>query len=347
MSTCSVPGCGKRHSAKGFCAVHYQRVLRTGKPEGVGRGRRPRMPAVDRVLRKAKQVGDCWIWKGKTTRDGYGEIQDQKRTRLAHRVVYEALVVEIPHGLQLDHLCRNPPCVNPWHLDPVTGAENVARARELIAPRDPRTHCNQGHAYDAANTYFQPNAGRRCRTCQREAARRYQQRRKQLSRDQTALTLTLLKVLSTRLGAAKKIADKEITDGWAVSDRNAAVLPGGVKIGSVTLAKGKRNVDITDEDAFMEWVLETHPDSIQQVQVTQVDPDFTARMIAFARATGSTTDPATGEEVPGLRVRDGDPYPVTRLEDDAADEIAEAWRNGVLGELIASLVQPAVEAGEQ
>jgi hypothetical protein len=96
----------------------------------------------------------------------------------------------------------------------------------------------------------------------------------------------------------------------------------------------------------MEWVLENHPDAIQQVQVTQVDPDFTARMVAFARATGSTADPATGEEVPGLRVRDGDPYPMTKLEDNAAELVAEAWQSGELSELIASLVRPAVEAGE-
>ncbi|HWB34959.1 MAG TPA: hypothetical protein VHA75_02940 [Rugosimonospora sp.] len=167
-----------------------------------------------------------------------------------------------------------------------------------------------------------------------------------MSKDETALTVALLKVLSTRIGAAKKAADKDITGGWEVSDRNAAVLPNKAKIGTVTLAKGKRSVDITDQNAFMEWVLENHPDAIQQVQVTQVDPDFTARMVAFARATGSTADPATGEEVPGLRVRDGDPYPMTKLEDNAAELVAEAWQSGELSELIASLVRPAVEAGE-
>lgn len=168
-----------------------------------------------------------------------------------------------------------------------------------------------------------------------------------MSKDETALTLALLKVLSTRIGAAKKAADKEITESWEVADRNAAVLPrSGTKIGSVTLAKGKRSVDIVDQDAFMEWVLENHPDAIQQVQVTRVDPDFTQRMIAFARATGSTADPATGEEVPGVRVRDGEPYPMTKLEDDAAELVAEAWQSGELSDLIAGLVRPAVEAGE-
>jgi hypothetical protein len=167
-----------------------------------------------------------------------------------------------------------------------------------------------------------------------------------LSKDDTALTLALLKVLSTRIGVAKKAADAEIA-GWEVSDRNAAKLPNGQKIGTVTLATGRRSVDITDGDAFMEWVLETHPEAIQQIKVTRVDPDFTARMIAFARATGSTADPATGEAVPGLRVQDGEPYAMTKLEDDAVEQVAEAWRTGKLTDLFAALVQPAVKAGEQ
>ena len=167
-----------------------------------------------------------------------------------------------------------------------------------------------------------------------------------MSKEDTALKFALLKVLSTRIGELKKEADADITAGWQVSDRNAAVLPNETRIGSVTLATGRRSVDITDPDAFMEWVLLTHPDEIQQIQVTQVHPDFTARMVAFARATGSTADPATGEEVPGLRVRDGDPYAVTKLEHDAAELVAQAWKDGVLADLIGALVQPAVEAGE-
>lgn len=35
----------------------------------------------------------------------------------------------IPTNMDLDHLCRNPICVNPDHLEPVTHLENVRRGK--------------------------------------------------------------------------------------------------------------------------------------------------------------------------------------------------------------------------
>lgn len=75
----------------------------------------------------------CWTWTGRITK-GYGEHiyreGGRKRYIGAHRAVYLASGREIPDGLQLDHLCRNTVCVNPEHLEPVTGKENVRRAME-------------------------------------------------------------------------------------------------------------------------------------------------------------------------------------------------------------------------
>jgi hypothetical protein len=53
---------------------------------------------------------------------------DGKR-KPAHVVFYERHIGPVPSGLQLDHLCRVPLCVNPAHLEPVTGTENVRRGR--------------------------------------------------------------------------------------------------------------------------------------------------------------------------------------------------------------------------
>lgn len=68
----------------------------------------------------------CWLWNAGKTTAGYGTIHrdEDEVAVLAHRVSYEKHVGPIPEGL-----CRNPSCVNPAHLEPVTCAENIRRGR--------------------------------------------------------------------------------------------------------------------------------------------------------------------------------------------------------------------------
>jgi hypothetical protein len=70
----------------------------------------------------------CWIWQRAISSTGYGTITRRRGVRgLAHRLYYEWFVGPIPDGLVIDHLCRNPACVNPEHLEPVAQTENVRR----------------------------------------------------------------------------------------------------------------------------------------------------------------------------------------------------------------------------
>jgi hypothetical protein len=73
----------------------------------------------------------CWMWQLWTTHEGYGKLsitRDRKVTsKLAHRWMYERFKGPIPVGMQLDHLCCQPSCVNPDHLEVVTNAENSRR----------------------------------------------------------------------------------------------------------------------------------------------------------------------------------------------------------------------------
>ena len=71
--------------------------------------------------------GECWLWTGGKSLEGYGHFSVNNRTVGAHRFAYEQFHGPIPAGLQLDHLCRNPSCVKPDHLEPVTPAENQRR----------------------------------------------------------------------------------------------------------------------------------------------------------------------------------------------------------------------------
>lgn len=119
-------------------------------------------------LHEPLTTSDCWIWTGRPNSKGYGTFNPGGGAKAyAHRWAYERLVAPIPAGLQLDHLCRVPMCVNPGHLEPVTAAENMRRmaATHLACPR--------GHPYDDANTYFRRatefgRTGRMCRACQRD-----------------------------------------------------------------------------------------------------------------------------------------------------------------------------------
>lgn len=74
---------------------------------------------------------DCWLWLGPQYPNGYGWVSTmrdgRKRSQVAHRFVYKALIGPIPDGLVLDHLCRVPLCCNPDHLEPVTSAVNSQR----------------------------------------------------------------------------------------------------------------------------------------------------------------------------------------------------------------------------
>jgi hypothetical protein len=76
-----------------------------------------------------RSAGDdaCWRWTA-ALRQGYGVIGSggkYGKTLLAHRVSYGLAFGSIPEGMDIDHKCHVPSCVNPTHLQAVTHAENM------------------------------------------------------------------------------------------------------------------------------------------------------------------------------------------------------------------------------
>jgi hypothetical protein len=72
-------------------------------------------------------VSGCWNWTGALDRDNYARFRGENGTVQGHRWIYQILVGPIPDGLELDHLCYNPRCVAPYHLEPVTPPVNKRR----------------------------------------------------------------------------------------------------------------------------------------------------------------------------------------------------------------------------
>jgi hypothetical protein len=114
-------------------------------------------------------VKPCGTWSS------YKGMQGQNRRYQAHNYFYLKLVGPIPEGLELDHLCRNPGCINPNHLEPVTRRENLLRGKTIAAEHHQRTTCSTcGRPYSHRNC----RGERCCRHCIRQSDRRSRLKRK-------------------------------------------------------------------------------------------------------------------------------------------------------------------------
>lgn len=127
------------------------------------------------------QANGCWAWTGAQFELGYGSFRDDGRKQVrAYRYAWEFFIGPIPEGLTIDHLCRNPNCVNPTHLEPVTMRENTLRGIGPSAINSRRTHCASGHPLAGDNLYLNPISGRRdCLICRRANGRQYVKRKRE------------------------------------------------------------------------------------------------------------------------------------------------------------------------
>ena len=88
----------------------------------------------------------CWVWTKATLHYGYGGVPFKtdpfaRRVLMGiHRVAWMLTHGPIPKGMEVMHICDNPPCGNPSHLRLGTHADNMRDARNkgrnYKGPRD-------------------------------------------------------------------------------------------------------------------------------------------------------------------------------------------------------------------
>lgn len=145
----------------------------------LGRGSRKNIVPIEQYIEqrsiKIPECG-CWIWMGDVYEDGYGSVRwtinKTVKRRLAHRASYEVFVGPIPDGMEIDHLCFVPGCVNPSHLEAVTARENRRRSRRGSS----QTCCKRGHTFSTENTYLYKGV-RICKACNAIRSREYKLRK--------------------------------------------------------------------------------------------------------------------------------------------------------------------------
>jgi len=101
----------------------------------------------------------CWLWVGSCDSGGYPLTGTG--SLIVHRAMYEMYIGGIAEGFDVHHKCRTRICVNPNHLEAISGITD--RKLRLIE----QTHCKHGHPLEAPNIWFRKNGRRICKACTR------------------------------------------------------------------------------------------------------------------------------------------------------------------------------------
>ena len=138
LAVCAVDGCEAAVHTRSWCRPHYRKWGRYGDPT-YSHAQAAREGEGERFWMSVDKSGDeCWTWTGALTTNGYGlfRVVDKPTNVRAHRYSYAIAKGPIPHGMHIDHMCRNRTCVNPSHLRLATKKQNaentVSRGRSGV-----------------------------------------------------------------------------------------------------------------------------------------------------------------------------------------------------------------------
>jgi hypothetical protein len=97
-------------------------------------GHQRRKSPLEYVVEDHGHETPCWIWQRGMAADGRaGPVYGEGGRDYAYRHYYREYVGPIPPKHEVHHICQQPACVNPSHLEALTSAEHKARHREPAA----------------------------------------------------------------------------------------------------------------------------------------------------------------------------------------------------------------------
>jgi hypothetical protein len=115
----------------------------------------------------------------------------------------------------------------------------------------------------------------------------------------------------------------ELVDG----ERKAAQL-GGMTVAYVTQVHGRRSVDV-DEKWLLDWVKYHFPTEVETLE--QVRPAFRTKLVEQATKWGAVRDEDGVMYDDGIRVKQGESYPMVKPTEEADIVIAGLLSKGALG----------------
>lgn len=134
------------------------------------------MPLVVALIERITPTNTgCYEWTQARSADGYGRWVVDGREWRAHRKAYELFVGPIPGDMEIDHLCKNRACCNPFHLEAVDRRTNMGRSDSPSTKNSRKTHCLRGHEFTPENTVMRKNGHRDCRVCRDARNRAWQE----------------------------------------------------------------------------------------------------------------------------------------------------------------------------
>lgn len=119
-----------------------------------------------------RRDGDCLVTDLHRSKWGYTAIEIRGKKVKSHRWSWAFFFGPLTSDQHLDHICRNPTCVNPAHLRILDDRTNILIGNGTGAVNARKTHCVHGHPFSKENTLVNRNGFRTCRTCSRDGVRR-------------------------------------------------------------------------------------------------------------------------------------------------------------------------------